>query len=115
MLSRVVNNLHILAYQMTYRITILSFWFLLLIPYFIAVIYDGYTQRCIRMYEPKQISIKGSRLWTRSIVYIIVLAFSYLVIPNFLGVTFAAWFPFVMLMLVGYAAKKTIENFMKVA
>ncbi|WP_076415066.1 DUF4400 domain-containing protein [Shewanella sp. UCD-KL12] len=114
-LNRVVNNLHILAYQLTYRISILSFWFLLLIPYFIAVIYDGYTQRRIRLYEPKQVSIKGSRVWTRSIVYIIVLAFSYLVIPNFLGVTFAAWFPLLMLMLVGYACKKTIENYMKVA
>lgn len=114
-LSRVVNNLHILAYQMTYRITILGFWVFLLLPYFIAVIHDGYIERRIKMYEPKQISIKGSRIWTRSIVYIVILVFSYLVIPNFMGVTVAAWFPLIMLMATGYAIKKTISNYMKVA
>lgn len=114
-LNRVVNNLHILAYQMTFRITILGFWLLMLSPYFVAVIFDGYTQRRIRMYVPEQISIKGSRLWTRSIVYIFILSFSYLIVPNFLGMTLAAWFPLIMLMLVGYATKKTIENYMKVA
>ncbi len=114
-LNRVTNNIHILAYQLTYRIIILTFWCFILLPYFFALIYDGYTQRRIRLYQPKQISIKGSRIWTRSIVYLIILSFSYLVIPNFFDIRFAALVPLAMLMLAGYASKKIIEHYMKVA
>lgn len=113
-LQRVVNNIHIMSYQMIYRITMMKYWILVMVPFFIALIYDGCMARKIRMYEPKQVSIKGSRLWTRSIVYILVFTFCYLLIPNILGQK-APWFPVFMLMLTGIALKNIIQNYMKVA
>lgn len=113
-LNRVVNNLHILAYQMVYRVSMMKYWIWIMLPFFIALIYDGYMVRKIRMYEPKQISIKGSRIWTRSIVYMFIFTFCYLLVPNFLGQK-APWYPVVMLMLTGLAFRNTISNFMKVA
>ncbi|MBB1438448.1 DUF4400 domain-containing protein [Shewanella sp. SG41-4] len=113
-LNRVVNNLHILSYQMVYRLSMMKFWVWIMLPFFFALIYDGYMVRKIRMYEPRQISIKGSRIWTRSIVYMLVFTFCYLLIPNFLGQK-APWYPVLMLLLTGLALRNTISNFMKVA
>lgn len=113
-LQRVVNNIHIMMYQMFYRLSILKYWVWVMAPFFVAIIYDGLMIRRIRMYEPKQISIKASRIWTRSIVYILVITFSYMLLPNFLGQQ-APWFPIVMLFITGVALKNTIKNFMKVA
>ncbi|SUJ10129.1 DUF4400 domain-containing protein [Shewanella morhuae] len=113
-LLRVVNNIHIMSYQMIYRITMMKYWIWVMVPFFLALIYDGCMMRKIRMYEPKQVSIKGSRLSTRSIVYILVFTFCYLLIPNILGQK-APWFPVFMLMLTGIALKNIIQNYMKVA
>ncbi|MGI2039703.1 DUF4400 domain-containing protein [Shewanella frigidimarina] len=113
-LERVVNNIHILSYQMVYRVSMMKYWIWVMLPLFIALIYDGYMIRKIRMYEPRQISIKGSRIWTRSIVYMLVFTFCYLLIPNFLGQK-APWYPVVMLMLTALACRNTISNYMKVA
>jgi len=113
-LNRVVNNIHILSYQMVYRLSMMKFWIWIMLPFFFALIYDGYMVRKIRMYEPRQISIKGSRIWTRSIVYMLVFTFCYLLIPNFLGQK-APWYPVLMLLLTGLALRNTISNFMKVA
>ncbi|GGP59100.1 hypothetical protein GCM10009347_26900 [Shewanella algicola] len=113
-LNRVVNNIHILSYQMVYRVSMMKFWIWVMLPFFFALIYDGYMVRKIRMYEPRQISIKGSRIWTRSIVYMLVFTFCYLLIPNFLGQK-APWYPVLMLCLTGLAFRNTISNFMKVA
>jgi hypothetical protein len=113
-LERVVNNIHILSYQMIYRVSMMKYWMWIMTPFFIALIYDGYMVRKIRKYEPRQISIKGSRIWTRSIVYMLVFTFCYLLIPNILGQR-APWYPVVMLMLTGLAFRNTISNFMKIA
>lgn len=113
-LQRVVNNIHIMSYQMVYRMTMMKYWIWVMVPLFFALIYDGYMIRKIRMYEPKQISIKSSRIWTRSIVYIIVFTFCYMLIPNILGQK-APWFPVLMLILTGVAFKNIIQNYMKVA
>jgi hypothetical protein len=113
-LERVVNNIHILSYQMVYRVFVLKYWLWIMMPFFIALIYDGYMVRKIRMYEPKQISIKASRIWTRTIVYMLVFTFCYLLLPNFLGQK-APWFPVLMLGLTGFACRNTISNYMKVA
>jgi hypothetical protein len=57
-LERVVNNIHILSYQMIYRVSMMKYWMWIMTPFFIALIYDGYMVRKIRKYEPRQISIK---------------------------------------------------------
>lgn len=114
LLERAANNIHLMAYQICYRVYLLQYWMILLIPTFIALTYDGFVQRRIRMYEPQQISIKGSRLWTRSMVYIFILTFAYLIIPNWFG-PIAASLPLAMLLLFCVAVRYVIANYMKVA
>ncbi|GIU41068.1 hypothetical protein TUM3794_20640 [Shewanella colwelliana] len=113
-LQRAATNIHIMSYQIIYRVTVIQYWIWLMLPLLFAMIYEGYTARKIRLYEPEQISIKGSRLWTRSIVYLILISFTYLVLPNLLG-QYAPWYPVATLFLTGYAIRNTVKNYMKVA
>ena len=113
LLEQAINNITIMAYQISYRTTIFVYWFYLLIPFFIAVLYDGYTKRQIRMYEPDQISIKASSFWNKSMFYLFALAFIYLVLPNIIG-EYIAWLPLAALGLVALGLKSIIQNFMKI-
>lgn len=113
-IARVLNNVDILVYQICYRFQIFKYWLLLLIPLFVALIYDGKIARDIKLYEPRQVSIKAARLWTRSIAYLLVFSFSYLMVPNFIG-QYAAWYPLITLGIAALAIRQTISNFIKVA
>ncbi|AYV11429.1 DUF4400 domain-containing protein [Shewanella algae] len=113
-LKRAATNIHIMTYQIIYRITVIQFWLWMMLPMLFAMIYEGYTARQIRLYEPEQISIKGSRFWTRSLVYLVIITFTYLVLPNLLG-QYAPWYPVATLFLTGYAIRNTVKNYMKIA
>lgn len=113
-LNRAANNLHIMAYQIVYRCYIMMYWLWVLVPTLLALVYDGMMRRKIRQYEPEQISIKGSRFWTRGMVYLFIISFSYLVVPNWFGPISAA-FPLIVLVAFGLAVRFAIQNYMKVA
>lgn len=110
-MSSIWQKVLIMVYQMFYRLCLLQYWAITMMPIVLAMLIEGSLSRKIKMYEFKQSSAVKQQLWMRGIVFFVFMINIYMLLPFATG--FGQYYPPIILFLLGYVGKNTIEHVTK--
>ncbi len=101
----------LMLYQVFFRLSLLQYWALTILPFVAAVIMEGYWIRKIKMYEFKQASAVKQQIWLRSFFFLGFMLNLYMLLPFTTG--FGQFYPPIVLILMAIIAKNTITHVTK--
>lgn len=110
-LDEQLDKLMLLVYQGCYRFAVLNYWLLAIGPIMAAMIYHGWSNRSIAMYEWKSSSSKLQKLWMNTMAMSVIMLNVYFFLPyaGFLG----AYYPPLCLLLIGFMGKNFMQHVTK--
>ncbi|MDA0152474.1 DUF4400 domain-containing protein [Vibrio sp. Makdt] len=101
----------LMLYQVFFRLSLLQYWGITILPFVAAVIYEGYNIRKIKMYEFKQASAVKQQIWLRSFFFFGFMLNLYMLLPFSTG--FGQFYPPIVLIIMAFIAKNTITHVTK--
>ncbi|MCE2597297.1 DUF4400 domain-containing protein [Motilimonas cestriensis] len=109
---KIVDNIKYTVFQTTYRTSIFVYWLHLCLPFFFALLVDGYYERKIRKYRVGGITTKRSRLILHSVIFMFSMMFTYFVVPLEMTNIFQVIPPLVIIF-VAIALRQVIAEYQK--
>lgn len=101
----------LMLYQIFFRLSLLQYWGITILPFVIAVIMEGYWVRKIKMYEFEQASAVKQQIWLRSFFFLGFMLNLYMLLPFSTG--FGQFYPPIVLIIMAFIAKNTITHVTK--
>ena len=109
---RIVENIKLMFYQTSYRLSVFMYWFALAIPLIFALASDGFYQRKRKQYEFGVASANLFRIWVKAGMFAFFIVDVYFIFPA-AGV-WGVLLPPVMFVILGFALKYALSNVSKV-
>ena len=111
-LVRVIENLKLIFYQTSYRLSVFLHWLMFGLPLFIVMALDGYYERRKKQYEFGVTSANYFRIWVKAGGLAFLIIDIYFIFPA-AGI-FGALLPPLMFFLLGLSIRYTISNISKI-
>lgn len=110
-LSDLGDKLKLLLYQCLFRWSLMQYWALTLAPIVVAMIYEGYKVREIKMYEFGMSSGKRQVIWLNGFAFILFMMNLYMFLPY--SSNFGPYYPPIAVLLSGFALKQITSHITK--
>ena len=105
------DKLNLLLYQCLFRLSLMQYWSLTLLPIVFAMFYEGYKTREIKMYEFGMTSGKRQMIWLKLMAFFVFMMNLYLILRY--SSNFGPYYPPIVVLLSAYTLKKTISHVSK--
>lgn len=101
----------LMIYQACFRLAMLGYWALVILPFGCALLYEGITERRIKMFEFKSNSVKKQKIWSMGFALGFILMNVYLIVPyaQWLGM----YFPVISLLFLMIVFKNIVSHVTK--
>ncbi|WP_024605518.1 MULTISPECIES: DUF4400 domain-containing protein [unclassified Pseudoalteromonas] len=111
-LIRIVENLKLMFYQSSYRLSVFIHWFFLGLPLIFAMAADGYYKRKIKQYEFGVASANIFKIWLKAGVFAFFIIDIYFIFPA-AGI-FGVLLPPIMFLILGFSLRYALSNVSKI-
>ncbi len=111
-LIRIVENLKLLFYQSSYRMSVFLHWLALGLPFIFAMAADGLYKRKIKQYEFGVTSVNIFKIWVKAGVFAFFIIDIYFIFPA-AGI-FGVLLPPIMFLTIGFAIRYALSNISKI-
>lgn len=105
------NKLMMLIYQMFFRLSLMQYWALTLLPLSLAMIFEGLMRRRIKMFEFSHASSIRRELWTRIAGFFMFFLNIYMLLPY--AAEFGTYYPPVAILIMMFVLKNTVTHITK--
>ncbi|MDF4421726.1 DUF4400 domain-containing protein [Vibrio parahaemolyticus] len=109
---RIVENMKLMFYQSSYRMSVFLHWLALGAPMILAMAADGFYKRRIKQYEFGVASANLFRMWVKAGLFAFFIIDVYFIFPA-AGV-FGVLLPPIMFLILGFAMRYALSNVSKV-
>lgn len=109
---RIVENLKLMFYQSSYRMSVFLHWLALGAPLIFAMAADGFYKRRIKQYEFGVASANLFRMWVKAGLFAFFIIDVYFIFPA--AGLFGVLLPPVMFLILGFAMRYALSNVSKV-
>jgi len=111
-MHRIIINFELYFYQIVHRITLMEYWFYLMLPLMFAVIATGYYRWRIKLFQLIGQSTTLVRIWSKALWLVLSLFLVYLITPNLFG-PYSVFAPPVLLLVIALSISFIISSFTK--
>ena len=111
-LVRLVNNMQILGYQVTFRVTLMEYWLTVIAPLTVCIVISGYYKWRRAKYKMGGASTGKSRVWLKIIWLLFIALIIVLIMPAILG-SFNVYAPMIFMILLSVTISQFITAFHK--
>lgn len=111
-LYRLVNNISIFSFQISYRVTTMEYWLALLVPFMICIIYHGFTRWRINRYRVGGANTSFARIYLKAVWMFGMSLFLMFTLPNYIA-SLGVFMPAVILVGMAAAISLFISSYQK--